>query len=272
MQIMLSAAIKAARDAGRVISRACLDLGHKQSKIQMFRKGANDFATQADKDAEAAILNHLMSEFPDHGFVSEECGYVEGPEVNLPEGEKPEYVWIIDPLDGTKNFFHGLENFSVSIALAHKGEVIRAVIFDPSRNEVFTATKGAGAYLDNQRIRVSNRTEMHEALIAGRFEGITHAGSVEEAARYMPLVEQSMGIRHLGSTSLELAYVACGRLDGYCARGLKPWDLAAASLIVLEAGGLLADFEGNQGWRKTGDIVAGTPKIFSHMIHCLNKA
>jgi len=250
MHPMLNTAIKAARRAGTIMNRASMDL----TKVGVERKGPRDYVTDVDRACEEAIVEALRTAYPDHAVLGEEFG--------LQGNDTAEFQWIIDPLDGTTNFIHGLPNYAVSIALLHREQVTQAVIYDPARNELFTASRGGGAFLNDRRIRVSGRTRYHEALLGAHWSA---AGEVE-GRRFRNMAEDSAGIRRLGSSVLDLAYVAAGRLDGFCGVGLKPWDVAAGSLLVLEAGGLVADFEGEQTWMDTGNVLAATPKIFTGML------
>ncbi len=253
MHPMLTIAVRAARRAGAIINRGSLDL----DKIQIARKGPNDYVTEVDRNAEQAVIEVLRDAYPDHAFLGEESGHIPGAKDK--ENEMPEYQWVVDPLDGTTNFVHGFPNYAVSIALLHKGVVTQAVVYDPARNEMFTATRGGGAFLNDRRIRVGNRTRFSDALISGRFPSVS--GSTRKGA------ERYYGL----ATVLELAYVAAGRFDGYCGVHLKPWDLAAGSLLILEAGGLVADFEGEQTWQQTGNVLAASPKIFTQMLISLKQ-
>ncbi|MGO3742510.1 inositol monophosphatase family protein [Kerstersia sp.] len=255
MHPMLNTAVKAARRAGAIINRASLDL----DKIQVGRKGPNDYVTEIDRAAEQAIIEILSTAYPDHAFLAEEAG-----ELPAADGSaESEYRWIIDPLDGTTNFIHGYPSFAVSIALQHRGVTTQAVIYDPSTNELFTASRGGGAFLNDRRVRVGSRARYHDALLGVRWP--SGAGPVG-VPRYRELMEQCSGVRRSGSVVLDMAYVAVGRLDGFCGMGLKPWDLAAAGLMVLEAGGLVGDFEGEQTWFESGNVLAGSPKIFTQML------
>jgi len=255
MHPMLNTAVKAARRAGAIINRASLDL----EKLQVSRKGPRDYVTEADHAAEAAVIDVLRTAYPDHGFLGEETGEQAG------EGRGAEYQWIIDPLDGTTNFIHGYPTYAVSIALAQRGQVTQAVIYDPARNEMFTASRGGGAFLNDRRVRVSGARRFHDALLGARWLGSSEvAAGVSQGLRDM--AGACAGVRRSGACVLDLAYVAAGRLDGFCGMGLKPWDMAAASLLVLEAGGLIADFDGEQGWMKSGNVLAASPKIFTQML------
>lgn len=258
MHQFLTIAIKAARRAGSIINRASLEL----EKVQVARKGPHDFVTDIDRASENAIIEVIREAYPDHAILGEETGFNKGSRA------EPEYQWIIDPLDGTKNFIHGLPDYAISIAVVHQGKVMHGLVYDPNRNEIFTASRGVGAFLNDRRIRVSTRTRIEESLIAGRFP---LGGPEKEGYRFHNLVEQSNGYRRLGSTVLELAYVASGRLDGFCGANLQAWDVAAGSLLVLEAGGLIGDFDGEQGWMRSGNVLAGAPKLFPHLVNAIAK-
>lgn len=260
MHPMLNTAIKAARRAGTIINRASLDL----ERLQVARKGPKDYVTEVDHAAEEAIIDTLRTAYPDHAFLGEETGSVDASDGTV--AETAEYQWIIDPIDGTTNFIHGLPLFAISIALMHRGQITQAVVYDPSRNELFTASRGSGAFLNDRRIRVSGQRRYHDALLSA------HLGnsSVNVPAPFASMLGEGAAVRRIGSTVLELAYVAAGRIDGYCGIGLKPWDLAAGGLLVLEAGGLISDFEGEQQWMKTGEVIAATPKIFPQMLAHFN--
>lgn len=261
---MLNTAVKAARRAGAIINRASLDI----DLVKVSQKGPGDFVTEVDKAAEAAIIDILKTAYPEHGILAEESGEALGP---VDDNGQQENVWIIDPIDGTTNFIHGLPIYAISIALMQRGQVTQAVIFDPSRNELFTATRGAGAFLNDRRLRVSKRLRMHEALIGTSISPSSSGKHLAHATKLLGLVSASTsGVRHLGSAVLDLANVAAGRLDGYYGTGLKQWDLAAASLLVLEAGGLLSDFDGEQTWMESGNVIAATPKIFPPLLSLLD--
>lgn len=257
MHPMLNTAIKAARRAGTIINRASLDL----ERIQVARKGPSDYVTEVDQAVEAAIIDILRTAYPDHGFLAEESGEHFAP--GREQDGRPEFQWIIDPLDGTTNFIHGFPFYAVSIALAHRGQVTQAVIYDTTRNELFTASRGGGAFLNDRRIRVSGQTRIYDALVGAHVPG---SGSGKVSPKFADALSECASVRRIGSTVLDLAYVACGRIDGFCGVNLKPWDLAAGSLLVLEAGGLVSDFEGEQTWMKSGSVLAATPKIFTQML------
>ncbi len=255
MHPILNIAVKAARRAGNVINRAStqLDLLTVQSKAP------NDFVTEVDQAAEAAIIEVLREAYPEHGILAEESG-------ESVQTAQSEYLWIIDPLDGTTNFIHGFPQYAISIALAKNGVVEQAVVFDPTRNELFTATKGSGAFLNDRRIRVSKRTRLSESLIGTGFpfRELDHFDAY--LAMFGELTRKTAGIRRPGAASLDLAYVACGRLDGFWEMGLSPWDMAAGTLLIQEAGGLVSDLAGEGAWLDTGNVVAAPPKVFGQLL------
>ncbi|NEN75911.1 inositol monophosphatase [Pelistega sp. NLN82] len=256
MHQLLTIAMKAARRAGNIINRASLEL----EKVQVSRKGPNDYVTDIDRAAENAIIEILLEAYPDHAVLGEETGLTKGSKSD------PEYQWIIDPLDGTKNFIHGLPDYAISIAVAQRGKVMHGLVYDPNRNEIFTASRGVGAFLNDRRIRVSSRSYLKDSLIAGRFPV---QSKDKNDYQFYNLIEQTSGFRRLGSTVLELAYVASGRLDGYCGANLQAWDVAAGSLLVLEAGGLIGDFDGEQGWMSSGNVLASSPKLFPQLVQAI---
>jgi myo-inositol-1(or 4)-monophosphatase len=257
MHPALNIAIKAARRAGQIINRASNDL----DLLKVTAKQPNDFVTEVDKAAEAAIIETLREAYPNYGILAEESGITAGQ-----GGRDGEYQWIIDPLDGTTNFIHGLPQYAVSIALA-KGNVIeQAVVFDPNRNELFTASKGAGAFLNERRIRVSRRTRLGEALIGTGFPYRMFDKIDLYLAIFKELAEKTAGQRRPGAASLDLAYVACGRYDGFWEFGLSPWDMAAGALLISEAGGLISDLRGDGNYLETGNVIAGTPKVFGPLL------
>ncbi len=257
MHPTLNIAVKAALRAGKLINRASLDIG--QLKVGI--KQQSDFVTEVDRAAEAAIIETLREVYPKHAILAEETGHT---------GEQDsEYQWIIDPLDGTTNFIHGFPQYAVSIALAHRGVLTHAVVYDPGRNELFTASKGAGAFLNDKRIRVSKRAKLDEALIGTGFpyRMFEHVDAYTEIFKEM--TRRTAGIRRPGAASLDLAYVASGRLDGFWEFGLSPWDMAAGALLILEAGGLVSDLSGEPNYLTTGNIVCGTPKVFAQMLQVI---
>lgn len=258
MHPMLNTAVKAARRAGTIINRASLDL----ERLQVARKGPRNYVTEVDQMAEAAIVDVLRTAYPEHGFLCEEAGVLPGGRNQ--DDENPEYQWIIDPLDGTTNFIHGFPVYSISIALTRRGQLDQAVVYDPARNELFTASRGGGAFLNDRRIRVSGLSRYADALVSEHI-GPSAAGIAADSP-FADLLGGAASVRRTGSIVLDMAYVAAGRLDGFCGLELKPWDLAAGGLLVLEAGGLVGDFTGEQGWFESGNVLAASPKIFTQML------
>ncbi len=252
---MLNIAVKAARRAGSIINRASLNL----DVLTVRHKTFNDLVSEVDRAAEQAIIEVLKDAYPEHAILAEESGA---------QGDS-EYLWIIDPLDGTTNFLHGFPQYAVSIALSHKQTLTLAVVYDPGRNELFTATRGRGAYLNDRRLRVSKRIRLTDALIGTGFpfRELKHLDSY--LAMFREIVKNTAGVRRAGAASLDLAYVAAGRLDGFWEMGLGPWDIAAGNLLIQEAGGLIGDFEGNNGYLESGNVVSGNPKIFAQLIKIL---
>ncbi len=260
MHPMLNTAIKAARRGAAIISRASLDI----DRIKVNEKGPNDFVTEIDQAAEQAIINVLQQAYPDHAFLCEESG-ASG---NLDETR--ENVWIIDPLDGTTNFIHGFPQYCVSIALQQRGLITQAVVYDPTRNDLFTASKGAGAYLNDKRLRVTRRDKLADALIGTGFPFRGVDGLEDYIGMFRAMTPRCAGLRRPGAAALDLAYVAAGRLDGFFEKGLKPWDAAAGSLLITEAGGIVGTFKGDSDYLYKGDVIAGAPKIFAQMITVLS--
>ncbi len=257
MQPALNIAIKAARRAGQIINRASNDI----DLLKVASKQPNDFVTEVDRAAEAAIMEILMEAYPGYSILAEESGVTAGK-----GGRDSEYQWIVDPLDGTTNFIHGLPQYAVSIALAKNGIVEQAVVFDPNRNELFTASKGAGAFLNERRIRVSRRIKLQDALLGTGFPYRNFDKMDTYLAIFKELAEKTAGQRRPGAAALDLAYVACGRYDGFWEFGLSPWDMAAGSLLISEAGGLVSDLRGNATYLESGNIIAGTPKVFAPLL------
>ena len=256
---MLGIAVRAARRAGAIINRAARDV----DLLSVSRKRHNDFVTEVDKAAEQAVIEILHRAYPDHAILAEESGATAG------QAGESEYTWIIDPLDGTTNFIHGFPQYAVSIALRHKGVLAQGVIYDPTKNELFTATRGRGAYLNERRMRVSKRTQLAEALIGTGFPFRDFEGLDEYLAMFRELTARTAGIRRAGAAALDIAYVAAGRLDGFWEMGLSPWDMAAGALLVQEAGGLVGDFSGEADYLASGRIICGNPKIFAQLVQTI---
>lgn len=259
MHPMLGIAVKAARRAGAIINRAARDV----DLLAVTRKHPSDFVTDVDHAAERAIIEVLRRAYPDHAILAEESGASAGSE------GRSEYTWIIDPLDGTTNFIHGFPQYAVSIALRYKDVLTHAVIYDPSKNELFTATRGRGAYLNERRIRVSKRAHLGDALIGTGFPYRELTSLEEYLAMFREITKCTAGIRRAGAAALDIAYVAAGRLDGFWEMGLSPWDMAAGALLVQEAGGLVGDFHGEPGYLESGRIVCGNPKIFVQLLRII---
>ncbi len=255
MQPMLNIAIRAARAAGDYISRQVNNIPN----LEVESKSTNDFVTQVDRQAEARIIETLLKAYPDHSIMAEESGN---------QGDS-EYQWIIDPLDGTTNFLHGFPHFAVSIALQHNGRLEQAVIYDPMKEELFTASKGDGAMVNNRRIRVTHPRTTEGALLGTGFPFRLKQHFPAFQGMFADFFKEAADIRRAGSAALDLAYVAAGRLDGFWEIGLAPWDMAAGALIIREAGGLVGDFKGNEHYLQTGNIVAANPKLFADMIRKL---
>ena len=260
MHPILNIAVRAARRAGSVINRASLDGG----ALEVKSKQARDYVTQVDRAAEAAVIEVVRKAYPEHAFLAEESGATAGSGAGAAE-----FRWIIDPLDGTTNFIHGFPQYCTSIAVEHRGALAHAVVYDPVRNELFTASKGGGAFLNDRRIRVSKCARLQEALVGTGFpfKELTRMDLYLRQLRR--LMETSSGVRRAGSAALDLAYVACGRLDAFWELGLSPWDMAAGSLLIQEAGGLVGDLKGEAGYLESGDICASSPKLFTSLLEAM---
>jgi myo-inositol-1(or 4)-monophosphatase len=253
---MLNIAVRAARKAGSIINRAALS----SEGLKVRAKQANDFVTQVDQAAEEAIIGIVRHAYPEHGILAEESGRSEG---------AAEYVWIIDPLDGTTNFIHGFPQYCVSIGVQHRGALAHAVVYDPLKNELFTASQGRGAFLNDRRIRVSKCLRLQDALVGTGFPFRELTRIDLYIGQLKKLMSGSSGVRRAGAAALDLAYVACGRLDAFWELGLSPWDMAAGALLIQEAGGLVGDLSGEAGYLERGEIVAATPKIFPALLQSL---
>ncbi len=250
MHGMVNIAVRAARQAGSVIVRHLNQL----ESLEVVEKGRNEFVSQVDRLAEEAIIEVIREYHPDHSILAEESG----------ESGEHEYQWIIDPLDGTTNYLHGFPVFCVSIAVAHEGQLEHGVVYDPLRQEVFTASRGQGAQLDGRRIRVSKRARMRHSLIATGFPYRMNKQFIDDyLAMLRAVIEESAGVRRPGSAALDLCYVAAGRVDGFWEIGLNVWDVAAGALMIREAGGRISDYRGTDKYLENGDVVAGNPKIYA---------
>lgn len=252
MQPLLNIAIRAARRAGEIIVRSL----NRVESLNVTSKGRNDFVTEVDRAAEQEIIGIIRKHYPHHAFLAEESG----------ASGDDETVWIIDPLDGTTNFLHGLPIFAVSIACRQRGRLEHGVIYDPMRQELFTASRGAGAHLDNRRIRVSKQRTLEGALVA---TGFPYRANLRYLDTYLELLkivmQETAGVRRPGSAALDLAYVAAGRTDAFFEIGLSPWDTAAGTLLVTEAGGRISTL-GGEDYQQKGHVLAGTPKVYAALL------
>ena len=256
MEPMVTIALRAARKAGDLIVRASDEL----DRVGHQAKGVADYVTEVDIAAEQEILYQLGKAYPDHAFLAEESGQT--------GNAKSDHLWVIDPLDGTSNFMRGIPHYCVSIACIVDGRLAHAVVFDPVRQEEFTASRGRGAQLNGHRLRVSNRTDLRECLLG---TGIPFLGHEQQrlpqyTQTLAELAAQCIGIRRAGAAALDLAYVAAGRFDGFWETGLERWDIAAGALIIKEAGGLISDLSGSERYLDNGQVVCGNPKIFKQLL------
>lgn len=252
---LLNIAIAAARAAGEIIVRSM----NRLESLQITSKGRNDFVTEIDRAAEAEIIGRIKKLYPSHAFLAEESG----------ESGKGDTVWIIDPLDGTTNFLHGFPTFAVSIACQVRGRLEHAVVYDPMRQEIFSASRGSGAHLENHRMRVSKQRGLEGALIA---TGFPYRSNIQYLDAYLAMLrtvmQETAGVRRPGSAALDLAYVAAGRTDAFFEIGLKPWDTAAGTLLIQEAGGRIGTLSGGT-YAQAGNLVAGSPKVYDALIEAL---
>lgn len=257
MHPMLNIAIRAARVAGDLIQRSADNV----NQLTISKKSKSDFVTEVDRMAEQEIIKIIKSAYPEHSILAEESGKTEG----------NHYTWVIDPLDGTTNFIHGYPQYAVSIALKNKNKTEVGVIYDPLRDELFTAEKGGGATLNNRRIRVSKQTVLNEALLGTGFP-FKYPQHLEAYLKmFGDLTLETAGIRRAGSAALDLAYVATGRLDGFWEIGLKEWDFAAGILLIQEAGGVTTDFSFNDKYSQSGNIITGNPKMHQSIYKMIQK-
>lgn len=257
MHPMLNIAIRAARNAGNVIMRHA----DRVDALAVSEKRRNDFVSEVDRLAEDEIIKTLRRSYPGHAILAEESG--------IREGRGDEYMWVIDPLDGTTNFLHGFPQFGVSIALKHRGRLDQAVVYDPIRQDLFTASRGAGAQLNNKRIRVSAQRSLHGALLGTGFPFKQQEHLDAYLGMFRALFPDTAGIRRAGAACLDLAYVAAGHLDGFWEIGLSEWDMAAGILLIREAGGIVTDFGGDDAVLETGNVVAGAPRVHSALLHAI---
>ncbi len=254
---ILVTAIRAARKAGDIINRNI----DRVNEIRVGSKGPHDFVTEIDQRAEAAIVEIIQRAYPEHGILAEEGTRI----------ESQDYEWIIDPLDGTTNFIHAVPSLAVSIGVRRQNRLEHAVVYDPLRNELFTASRGGGAHLNDRRLRVSQRRDLDDSLIATGFPFRDFSYLDEYLAIFKNLMQKTAGLRRAGSAALDLAYVAAGRYDGFWEFHLKPWDVAAGALLIQEAGGLATDFHGEQDFLQSGNIVAGNLRIHALLLQHIHK-
>jgi len=252
MHPMLNIATRAARSAGRILLRYF----ERTDQLTVTSKSRNDFVSEVDRGAEAAIIQELRSKYPDHAILAEESG----------EHRGSDFQWVIDPLDGTTNYLHGFPQFSVSIALKYRNRLEQAVVYDPLREEMFTASRGQGAQLNDRRLRVADRTSLEGALIGTGFPYRDQDHLDAYLGMFKAMVRDTAGIRRPGSAALDVAYVAAGRTDGFWELGLAQWDFAAGALLVKEAGGKVSDLMGGDRYLETGNIVAGNLKVHQAML------
>ncbi len=255
MHPMLTIAVKAARRAGNLIHRAADNLDH----LTVTKKSHADYVSEVDRAAEHAIIETLLGAYPNHAILAEESGN---------QGDS-EFVWIIDPLDGTTNFLHGVPQYAVSIALQHKGVLSQAVIYDPTRNDLYTASRGRGATLNDRRLRVSKRKELADSLIGTGFPYTRFEHMDAYMAIFKDVMQKTAGLRRPGAASLDLAWTAAGRYDGFFETGLKPWDIAAGALLIQEAGGMVGDLQGKDDYLNSGHICAGNPDIYPQLLQVI---
>jgi myo-inositol-1(or 4)-monophosphatase len=259
MHPIINIAVRAARRAGDRIAHSL----EQVDRLDVTEKSTNDFVSEVDRQAEETIIAVIREAYPNHGILAEESGAQPGQK----GGEA--YQWVIDPLDGTTNFLHGFPQFAVSIAMRHKGRLEHAVIYDPLRQELFSASRGSGAQLNDRRLRVSTRKGLDGALLGTGFPFKQQKYLDTYLATFRALFPMTAGIRRPGSAALDLAYVAAGRLDGFWEIGLQPWDMAAGALLIQEAGGLVSDFSGGNAFLETGNLVAGNPKVFKAILQAI---
>lgn len=257
MNPILNTALKAARKAGSMMARAANNL----AAVKVDSKAFNDFVSDIDRESERIIIETLKEAYPHHKITTEETG--------SHGNARAEYEWIIDPLDGTTNYLHGHPQYAISMALLQKGQPQEALVFAPERNDLYMASRGQGALLNDRRIRVSNRIDLNQCLIGTGFPVVDQSMMDSYLAILRAFLERTAGARREGAAALDLCALACGRFDGFFEFSLKPWDIAAGALIAREAGAIVTDMQGEQSWLETGNIVAANPKILAQMLQII---
>lgn len=258
MHPLLNIAVSAAREAGDII----MQYVDRLDRVKVTEKSKNDLVSEVDVKAEQAIIHTIHKSYPDHGIMAEESGFN--------QHGNDDITWIIDPLDGTANFLHGFPHFAVSIAVKQKNKIEHGVVYDPVRKECFQASRGRGAQLNGTRMRVAKTTKLDKALLGTGFPFRNKSLSDKYFDTFKELFTQCAGIRRAGAAALDLAYVASGRLDGFWEFGLRPWDIAAGSLLIKESGGLISGMQGEENYLNHGNILAGPPKVFKALIQSIN--
>ena len=253
MSGILNIAVQAAYSAGNIIQQEIRNL----SRLKVERKGHNDFVSEVDKKAEQIIINTILKAFPKHNILAEEEGSIDN---------NSDITWVIDPLDGTTNYLHGHPQYAISIAVKHEDKITHAAIFDPNRNDIYTAELGKGAQLNNSRIRVTSTAYLADSLLATGFPTYDMSFLDRYLAIFKEMLQTTAGQRRAGSAALDLAYVAAGMVDGFWEFNLKEWDIAAGYLLVKEAGGLICDTDGGQNMLTNGNIIAANPKLISQIL------
>ncbi|MBR7059686.1 MAG: inositol monophosphatase [Neisseriaceae bacterium] len=275
MNPCLNTAIRAARRSGKMMTRAANHL----ETLTIDQKQMRDFVSEVDRESEQILLENILTSYPNHLVRSEEGGYFKavknGDEISIQAidtpTKTPEFEWIIDPLDGTTNFLHGHPQYAISMALLHKGVLSEGLVFAPERNDLYLATRGNGATLNDKRIRVSKRLNLNEFLIGTGFPVVNQSMVDEYFAILKNVIADTAGARREGSAALDLCNVACGRFDGFFEYNLKAWDIAAGALMVKEAGGLVTDFDGEGDWLNSGNIVAGNDKALAYLLRTISQ-
>ena len=257
MHPIVNIATRAARQAGDIIIRA----RERMDKLTVVSKSENDYVSEVDQMAEQEIIRTIRKAYPDHAILAEESGQTEG---------DSEFEWIIDPLDGTTNFLHQFPQYSVSIGVRQKGRLEHAVVYDPLKDEIFSASRGAGARMNDRRLRVSQTKGLEGALLGTGFPFKDQRNLDVYLQMFKAMIQPTAGIRRAGSAALDLAYVAAGRLDGFWELHLNPWDMAAGLLLIQEAGGMISDIKGGHQIFETGHVIAANPKVFKAMVKALH--